>query len=80
MISDTLNIEPGFGQTATFARKLNVPLRLKVLTNGCYVPVRNLEEERKKANYPHTATKETLWGTLYHPDQLSVFVKNKNSQ
>lgn len=80
MISDTLNIEPGFGKTATFARKLNVSLRLKVLTNGCYVPVRNLEEETKKANYPHTATKENLWGTLYHPDQLSVFVKNKKSQ
>lgn len=80
MIADALNIETGFGQTAIFARKLNVSLRLKVLTSGCYVPVRNLEEERKKANYPHTATKGKLLGTLYQPDQLSGFVKNKNSQ
>ena len=58
LISDALNIEPGFGQTAIFLWRPYVPSRLKALGGGCYLPLRRLEKESKEANHPHTASSE----------------------
>ena len=57
LVSDALNIKPGFGKTAIFPWQPYVTLRLKALASGCCFPVRRLEKEGKEANHPHIATK-----------------------
>ena len=56
LISDALNVESGFGQTAVFLGRY-VPLRLKALESGYCLPLRRLEKESKEANYPPIAVK-----------------------
>ena len=59
LISNSLNINPGFGQIQFFFGGL-VSSRLKALASGYCLPVKRFEKESKEANYPHTATKLNL--------------------
>lgn len=57
LISNALNIEHGFEETAIFIWRLYAPLRPKVLTGGCCLPVRELGKKSKEASGPHIVTK-----------------------
>ena len=47
LISDAVNINPGFGQTPVLLWRPYVPLRLKALASKCCLPVRGLEKDLK---------------------------------
>ena len=47
---DTPSIKPGFEQI-NFLWKLYVPLKPKVLTSRCYLPVNRFEKEGKEATH-----------------------------
>ena len=43
-----------------------------------HLSVRRLEKESKDADLPHNATKQSPWGSSYHPDKPSGLVRNKD--
>lgn len=80
LISDAVNTETAFGQIAIFFFGLHyVPIRLKILAGGCYVPVRWPEKNNKETHFLHITTKQNLKEILYRPIQPSEFMRNKNS-
>lgn len=60
LISDPLNIKPGFEADCDLSLLPYVPLRLKLLASGWWLPVRWFKKESKETDQLHTATKQNL--------------------